>query len=138
MSVGIFGEGAMKYQCSACFGNVEMDGQYDGQVLECPHCRAAVTFQVINALTPPPVQTVTFDEVVPASAAAPVSGAISITEIAGPDQAPEDITAALEQLKGFCTGEETVLRVVVQSKLTSMKLKPAIVAATTRRIIILE
>jgi DNA-directed RNA polymerase subunit RPC12/RpoP len=115
----------MKYACSQCDGHVELEGDYSGQEMVCPHCQATVQFREL-----------TLDVVT--GAQPPILGGVSLNQVAGPDQDTAVVAQVVEQLRGYCTPDESVLRVVVQSKLMAVSIKPDLIAATTRRIIILR
>lgn len=104
-----------------------MDGDYDGQAVECPHCHVAVRLEPINSL--PELAT---------GAVPPVLDGIPVAELAGSDQDVGVVTEVLSQVKGYCTDAETVLRLVVQSKLMAATIKPDVIVATNRRMIILD
>lgn len=116
----------MKYSCSDCLGHIEMDDLYDGQTVVCPHCSANVQLQPVlesdgDLVTAPPM--------IPGS---------TLADIAGPGQPLDAVASVLPQLRGYCTEGEEVMRVVVQSKLMAATLKPDLIAATNRRLIILR
>lgn len=116
----------MKYACPQCLGHMVLDEPYDNQPIACPHCQASVILQSFEVAT---------------VAAPPVSTAvesIALPEIAGPAQSLEAVASVLNTLRSYCTTAESIFRVVVQSKLLSVSLKPDCVAATSRRLIILH
>jgi hypothetical protein len=115
----------MKYCCPQCNGHVELDGEYAGQGIICPHCQATVQFQELSM------------DIVTGAQPTILQG-VPLNEVAGPDQDVAGVAAVMDQLRGYCTSDESVLRVVVQSKLMSVSIKPDLIAATTRRIIILR
>jgi hypothetical protein len=115
-----------------------MDGVYGGEVMACPHCSQAVQF----VADPPPVEgnatlaPKALDHTV--GALPPVMGQIPLAEMAGRDQDLGVVAGAVAELASYCTESESVLRLVVQSKLMSVSLRPDLVAATNRRIIMLS
>lgn len=120
----------MKYSCANCSGHAEIE-HYDNTALTCPHCQTAAIFRPLDeSLAIAVVQ----DEAPPP----PVLGTVSLIEMSGRDQSPETVASAINQLATYCTGQEIVLRVVVQSRIMSISVKPDIIAATNRRIIILH
>ncbi|MGN6556065.1 MAG: PH domain-containing protein [Verrucomicrobiota bacterium] len=119
----------MKYSCPTCLGHVELDGHYSGEIYSCPHCQSEVQFQAITC--PPPIP---LEGTLPP----PVISSLTLVEIAGPDQQLDQVGEALTQLTGYCTAEERIMKLVVQSRLMSVSIKPDIIAATNRRLIILK
>ena len=113
----------MKYSCSECLGHVELDDVYDGSEVACPHCAATVLLTPVDVVQGAPP---------------PVLNKVSLVGMADTDQALGDVAKALTLLSRYCTPSETVLRVVLQSKLMSVSLVPDLIAASNRRVIVLR
>jgi len=117
----------MKYSCPQCQGHVVLYGPYAGESLDCPHCQARVSLQPLAS----ELDMVT-------GAEPPVLDVVPLHEMAGADQDVGAVAQAVATLKDYCTPDESVLRVVVQSKLMAVTVNPDFIAATTRRVIILS
>lgn len=117
----------MKLECPECRGRVEIDGAYDFQtVAQCPHCSRGVVFAgmgecAVAAAGEPPVMA---------------RESRSIVELAAGQDIGE-VTAALAELKEYCTPGEEVVAVALQSRLMAGLSKPDVVAVTDRRLIVL-
>ena len=116
----------MKYECPDCQGHAEIEGDYHGEALPCPHCSATVQFFPVETSAPP---------LLVATSNPPVGGSAPIVSTGEQDAA--ETAAVLEQVRRYCTPDESILRLVVQSKLMSASLKPDVIAVTSRRLIIL-
>lgn len=116
----------MTYSCPECNGHVEFDGDYSGESFGCPHCQREVRFVAI----PPPV--------IPCAESAVELLRPGLAELAGSDQPPQVVAACLTQLQNYLTRQEEVLAVAIQSRVMAVTVKPDIVAATNRRMIVLR
>lgn len=126
----------MKFSCPDCAGHVLCEAPYDGAPVVCPHCAATV------ALLPLPDAPLAQLLPAPDAAALPPvlagSSQRSLAELAGPNQPLDLVAQMLTLVARYLTPGEHVMRIVVQSKLMSLSLVPDLVAATTRRLIIVR
>jgi hypothetical protein len=113
----------MKYSCLECGGHIEVDEALSDGSVACPHCQASSQFVLVSpdGGSPPPIL-----------------GELSVAEVVGADQCEQAVLAAVDQVRGFCTAQEKVLRAIVQSRVLSLSIKPDVVAATNRRLIVLR
>ncbi len=102
-----------------------MEGTYAGESLTCPHCQQQTQFSTL----PPSI---------PAVATTPPLERSKPSDLAGTDQPPEIVAGCLSQLQNYLTSGEEVSVLAIQSRLMAITLKPDLIAATNRRIIILR
>lgn len=107
----------IKFNCE-CGQSLEIDSSASGQTIECPTCHAPI--------------------LVPLQEIRPVAG-LPITQFTLDNNLnSNDIVEAVEKVKVYLTPQETLSHICIQSKIAAKSLFPDILAATSRRLILLD
>src|SRR5262245_61876469 len=114
----------MQYPCPNCHVEFLVEESDGAKSVTCPHCKQQVSAPAVPAL-------LTLPTLAPKREAGQ-----ELMELAG-EQSMDVVTKVLEDLRKYCTESETILALAVQLRMLS-GIKPDVMAATDRRLIILK